>query len=90
MSAVCVFKEIEGTVLKILPVVTSLMFLWLRLCTPNAGDPGLTPGQRTRSRMLQIQSCIQQLKTLHPAIKRSCMLKQTLKILHATIKTTTK
>ena len=55
MSAVCVFKEIEGTILKMLPLVTSLMFPWLRLCTPSAGDPGLTPGRRTRSPMLQIE-----------------------------------
>ena len=26
-----------------------LMAQWLRLCTPNAGAPGLIPGQGTRS-----------------------------------------
>ena len=62
MPALCVFKEIEGTVLKILTIVTCLMFQWLRLCTPNAGDTGLTPGQKTRSHMLQI-------KNLHAATK---------------------
>ena len=30
---------------------TSLMVQWVRLHTPNAGGPGLIPGQRTRSRM---------------------------------------
>ena len=28
---------------------TSLVVQWLRLCTPNAGHPGLIPGQGTRS-----------------------------------------
>ena len=32
---------------------TSLMIQWLRLHTPNAGDPGSSPGQGTRSHMLQ-------------------------------------
>ena len=27
----------------------SLVIQWLRLCTPNAGGPGSTPGQGTRS-----------------------------------------
>ena len=27
------------------------MVQWLRFPTPNAGDPGLIPGQRTRSHM---------------------------------------
>ena len=30
---------------------TSLVVQWLRLCAPNAGDPGSTPGQGTRSHM---------------------------------------
>ncbi|TEA38184.1 hypothetical protein DBR06_SOUSAS110021, partial [Sousa chinensis] len=29
----------------------SLVVQWLRLCAPNAGDPGLIPGQGTRSHM---------------------------------------
>ena len=40
---------------------------WLRLCAPNAGSPGSTPGQGTRShmlrlriRMLQLGSCMSQ------------------------------
>ena len=31
------------------------MVQWLRLCTPNAGDPGSIPGQGTRSHMLQLR-----------------------------------
>ena len=27
---------------------TALVVQWLRLCAPNAGGPGLTPGQGTR------------------------------------------
>ena len=30
---------------------TSLMVQWVRLCTPNAGGPGLIPGRGTRSHM---------------------------------------
>ena len=30
---------------------TSLVAQWLRLCPPNAGGPGLIPGQGTRSHM---------------------------------------
>ena len=31
------------------------MVEWLRLHTPNAGAPGLIPGQETRSYMLQLR-----------------------------------
>ena len=34
---------------------TSLVVWWLRLPTPNAGDPDLTPGQGTRSKMPQLR-----------------------------------
>ena len=30
---------------------TSLVVQWVRLCAPNAGGPGLIPGQGTRSLM---------------------------------------
>ena len=30
------------------------MVQWLRHCTPNAGEPGLIPGQGTRFHMLQL------------------------------------
>ena len=30
---------------------TSLVFRWVRLCTPNAGGPGSIPGQGIRSHM---------------------------------------
>ena len=32
-----------------------LVAQWLRLCSPNAGDPGLILGQGTRSHMLQLK-----------------------------------
>ena len=41
---------------------TSVEVQWLRLCSPNAGAPGLIPDQGTRSRMLQ-------LKILHATTK---------------------
>ena len=34
---------------------TSLVVRWLRLCAPNEGGPGSTPGQGTRSRILQLR-----------------------------------
>ena len=34
---------------------TSLVVQWLRLHAPNAGDPGLIPGQGTRSHMPQLK-----------------------------------
>ena len=34
---------------------TSLAVQWLRLHTPNARGPGSTPGQGTRSHMLQLR-----------------------------------
>ena len=38
------------------------MAQWLRLCAPNAEDPGSIPGQGTRSHMLQLSGCVPQLK----------------------------
>ena len=35
---------------------------WLRLHTPNAGGPGLIPGQESRFHMLQLRVCMLQLK----------------------------
>ena len=32
-----------------------LLVHWLRLCTPNGGDPGLVPGQGTRSHIPQLR-----------------------------------
>ena len=34
---------------------TSLVVQWLRLCVPNAGGPGLMPGQGTRYHMPQLK-----------------------------------
>ena len=34
---------------------TSLVVQWLRLYIPNAGAPGMIPGQETRSHMLQLK-----------------------------------
>ena len=39
------------------------MVQWLRLCVPNAGGPGLIPGQGTRSHMLQQQLKMQRAAT---------------------------
>ena len=36
---------------KIWGLGTSLVVQWVRLCAPNAGGPGLIPGQGTRSHM---------------------------------------
>ena len=41
-------------ILKITVVRISLVVQWLRLCSPNAGGPGLILGQGTRSHMLQL------------------------------------
>ena len=30
---------------------TSLVVQWVKLCTPNTGDPGSIPGQGTRSHL---------------------------------------
>ena len=43
---------------------TSLVVHWLRLQAPNAGSMGLTPGQGTRSHMLQLRVHMPQLKIL--------------------------
>ena len=47
---------------------TSLLVQWLRLCTPNAGDPGPIPDEGIRSHMqhLRVHS--------HAATRKSCML----------------
>ncbi|TEA36535.1 hypothetical protein DBR06_SOUSAS15910004, partial [Sousa chinensis] len=47
----------------------SLAVQWLRLCAPNAGDPGLIPGQGTRSHMPQLRVRILQLRSPHAATK---------------------
>ena len=41
---------------------TSLKVQWLRLHAPNAGGPGLIPGQGARSRMLQLKDPRSQIK----------------------------
>ena len=43
---------------------TSLVVQWLRLCTPNAGDLGSTPGRGTRSHIPQLSVRMPQLKML--------------------------
>ena len=48
-------------------IETSLEVQWLRLCDPNAGGLGSTPGEGTRSHMLQLRAHTPQLKILHPA-----------------------
>ena len=55
---------------------TLLVAQWLRLCTPNAGDPGSTPGQETRSSMSQLRVCMPWLRgsSRHDEDWRSCLL----------------
>ena len=52
-------------------VGTSLVAQWLRLHTPNIGDPGSIPGQGTRSHVLQLGVHMPQRKILHAAMKIS-------------------
>ena len=59
---------------------TSLMVQWLRLHTPNAGGPGLIPGQGTRSHMPR-------LKILHATTKDPPCHNKDPKIQCATTKT---
>ena len=47
----------------------SLVVQWLRLQASNAGSPGQTPGQETRSHMLQLRVCTPQLKIPHAAME---------------------
>ncbi|TEA33049.1 hypothetical protein DBR06_SOUSAS46710003, partial [Sousa chinensis] len=42
----------------------SLVAQWLRRRAPDAGGPGSTPGQGTRSHMPQLRVCMPQLKQL--------------------------
>ena len=41
---------------------------WLRLCAPNAGGPGSTPGQGTGSHMVQLKILRATTKTKHSQI----------------------
>ena len=43
-------------VLKGLSLGTLLVVQWLRLCTPNIGDPGLIPDQGTGSHMMELRA----------------------------------
>ena len=52
---------------------TSLVVQWLRLCAPNAGDPGSIPGWETRSHMLWLRVHMLQLKIICAATKRPHM-----------------
>ena len=40
---------------------TSLVFQWLRLCTPNSGGPGSIPARGRKSHMLQLSIYMPQL-----------------------------
>ena len=51
------------------------MVQWLRLHAPNAGGPGLIPGQGTRSHMPQLRVCIPQLR-VHVSQLRPSSAKQ--------------
>ena len=49
-------------VLKGLSLGTLLVVQWLRLWTPNIGDPGLIPGQGTGSHMLELRAHMLELR----------------------------
>ena len=51
---------------------TSLVVQWLSLCTPNAGDVGKIPGQRTRSHIPKLRVHMLQVKTQQAAPKTWC------------------
>ena len=46
---------------------TSLVVQWLRLQAPNAGGPGLVPGQGTEAHMLQLRIPYATMKVRDPA-----------------------
>ena len=54
---------------KVYCVGTSLVVQWLKLHAPNAGGPGLTPGQGTRSHMPQLKSLHVTMKIPHATTK---------------------
>ena len=54
---------------KMIKLGTSLVVQWLRLRAPNAGGPGLSPGQVTKSRMPQLRAHMLQLNIPHVATK---------------------
>ena len=53
------------------------MAQWLRLCIPNAEELGSIPGQGTRSHMLELRTCVMQLKILHVTMKILCSVTKT-------------
>ena len=55
---------------------TFLVVQWPRLCAPNAGGPGSSPGQGARSHKLKLRVCMLQLKipTCHNKDQRSRVL----------------
>ena len=70
----CPFSKLVGVILLLISLWnypahktnhprTSLVVQWLRLHAPNAGDPGLIPGQGTRFHMPQL-SCFKKRKQL--------------------------
>ena len=48
---------------------TSLVVLRLKRHVPNAGGPGLIPGQGTKSHLLQLRVHMPRLKILHAVMK---------------------
>ena len=57
---------------KVVRMGISLVVQWLRLCNPNAGNPGSIPGQGTRSHMVKLRVCRLQLKIPHDAPTTQC------------------
>ena len=79
MSSVSTTRYLSVSPLHLLRTSSGILWLvcWLR--PPNAGGPGLIPGQRTGSHMLQIRVLMLQLKILHAAtkMKDSCAASKT-------------
>ena len=61
------------------------MAQWLRLHVPNVGGLVLTPGQGTRSHMLQLRVHIPQLKIPHAAMKSEGPMSHVTKTPHGQI-----
>ena len=51
---------------------TSLVVQWLKLQASSTGDPGLIPGQETRSYMMQLRVSMLRLKILHTTTETQC------------------
>ena len=67
-----IWSGLWGHLFKIHVLGTYLIVQWLRLLTPNAGNPGSVPGQGIRSHMLQLK-ILQWRSKIPPSSSRSCL-----------------